>query len=182
MPGCDILHSFRLPFISVWSYRECCWSGICPHSILQCWRQCQHPSTFWIWLGGGESLPFWVADVGLLLSHSSQKWALPGSCGVQHEGKDLPYKHRMINKTLNSPEQHYPQLCSQGNKCQIRFLCLLSCFSLSYNTFEMSAWVKSSQCFHFQLQGSSGSEQDVAVCVWLRWTRPVSSLRLRSSW
>lgn len=46
----------------------------------------------------GESLLFWVADVDLLLSHSSQKWALPGSWGVQHEGKDLPCKQRMTNK------------------------------------------------------------------------------------
>lgn len=56
-------------------------------------------------------------------------------------------------------------LCSPGNKCCIRFLCLLSCFTLNYNTFEISALVKSSRCFCLQLKGSSRSEQDLAECA-----------------
>lgn len=89
--------------------------------------------------------------------------------GVQHEGKVLPCKHRMINKCTDLKQTTLSDisadLCSPGNKCCIRFLCLLSCFTLNYNTFEISALVKSSRCFCLQLKGSSRSEQDLAECA-----------------
>lgn len=120
----------------------------------------------WICLGSGGIPSFWIAGVSLLLSRSSQKRSL--HVGVHHEVRVL-LKHRMINKctALEQTTLCYisADLCSLGNKYPIRFLCLLSCFTLNYDTFELSALVESSRRFCLQLKSSSGSEQGLAGCV-----------------
>lgn len=87
----------------------------------------------------------------------------------------------MINKQIDLKQTTLSNisadLCSLGNKCCIRFLCLLSCFTLNYSTFEISVLVKSSRCFCLQLKSSSSSEQGLAECVHCRWPRP-RSLRI----
>lgn len=123
----------------------------------------------WIWLGGGAgSLPFWIEDVSFLLSCSSQKWTLPGSCWstTWRKGSSLQaWDDKRTDLKQTTLSNISADIYSLGNKCSIRFLCLQSCFTLSYTTFEISALVKSSRHFCLQLKSSSSSEQDLAECL-----------------
>lgn len=157
------LHSFRLPFITLWSDHKHCQSRVCPHRAY-CSFSAQGlsgsiHSNSWICLEGGI-----YGDI--LLDSRSQKWALPGLCWSMTRRKS---KHRVVNKCADLKQtvlsNTSTDLCSPGNRCHVRFLCLLACFTLNYNTFELSASVKSSKCSCLPLESSSGSEQGLAMCV-----------------